>query len=320
MVPDQTLTETVPIPETTSNVATPQQQVCPSDPGQPLVEPEALQTMNYEGTGPDEADTIADGTGVTVAIDGMNELAGNPNFTRPNGQHVVEDAPDYNPADIPNDGSLDEWFGDASSVAAQGTVTYDYSSELPFSGLPKGCTFVIKGDAPGATLVDLSLVDPVGGDLRPGRDQGRDHQPVGVVGDRRHAERDHEPARRRDLGVLRRAAAPRCATADDAAVAAGVTVVASSGDEGFDNTFISPADDPDVIGVGATTDLRRDGPGVRVHLAGPTTTSRRCPRPAPGSRPRCPTRPARSSTWLLPGTAARPPAARWSRLGARPTR
>ena len=160
VVPDETVTETVPVPQTTSNVAAPAQQVCPSDPGQPLVEPEALQSMNDVGPGPDEADTIADGSGVTVAIDGMNELAGNPNFTRPDGTHVVADAPDYNPGDIPNDPALDEWFGDASSVAAQGTVTYDYSSELPFSGLPKGCTFVIKGDATGATLVDLSVVDP----------------------------------------------------------------------------------------------------------------------------------------------------------------
>jgi hypothetical protein len=255
VVPDQTLTETVPIPKTTSNVATPQQQLCPSDPGQPLVEPEALQSMNDEGPGPDEADTIADGTGVTVAIEGMNELAGNPNFTRPNGQHVVEDAPDYNPADIPNDGNLDEWFGDASSVAAQGTVTYDYSSELPFSGLPKGCTFVIKGDATGATLVDLSLVDPAA-EL-----SDQDGQRVATIS---QSESSVIAGMENAITTLHAdvisesygGGGTALATADDAAVAAGVTVVASSGDEGFDNTFISPADDPDVIGVGATTDLR----------------------------------------------------------------
>jgi hypothetical protein len=257
VVPDQTLTETVPIPKTTSNVATPAQQVCPSDPGQPLVEPEALQNMNFEDSDPahpDEADTIADGSGVTVAIEGMNELAGNPNFTRPNGQHVVEDAPDYNPADIPNDGNLDEWFGDASSVAAQGTVTYDYSSELPFSGLPKGCTFVIKGDAPGSTLVDLSLVDPAtqlsdqGGQKFASVSQSESS----IIAGMENAITLHADVISESYG----GGGTALAIADDAAVAAGITVVASSGDEGFDNTFISPADDPDVIGVGATTTLR----------------------------------------------------------------
>lgn len=46
-------------------------------------------------------------------------MAGNPNFTRPDGSHVVPDAPDYT-ADHAND----ESYGDASSVAAQGTVVY----------------------------------------------------------------------------------------------------------------------------------------------------------------------------------------------------
>jgi Subtilase family len=258
VVPDQTLTETVPIPKTTSNVATPPRQVCPSDPGQPLVEPEALQNMNFEDSDPahpDEADTIADGSGVTVAIEGMNELAGNPNFTRPDGQHVVEDAPDYNPNDIPNDGNLDEWFGDASAVAAQGTVTYDYSSELPFSGLPKGCTFVIKGDAPGATLADLSLVDPA---VELSDQNGQKVATVSqsessvIAGMQNAVTTLHADVISESYG----GGGTALATADDAAVAAGVTVVASSGDEGFDDSFISPADDPDVIGVGATTTLR----------------------------------------------------------------
>jgi Subtilase family len=220
-----------------------------------LVEPEALQDMNFEGSGPDEADTIADGTGVTVAIEGMNELAGNPNFTRPNGQHVVEDAPDYNPNDIPNDGNLDEWFGDASAVAAQGTVTYDYSSELPFSGLPKGCTFVLKGDAPGATLADLSLVDP-SVELRAQGDQTfatvRQSESSVIAGMQNAVTNLHADVISESYG----GGGTALATADDAAVAAGVTVVASSGDEGFDDSFISPADDPDVIGVGASTTMR----------------------------------------------------------------
>jgi hypothetical protein len=256
VVPDEQVTETVPLTATTNNV-TPGPGECTTNPNKPLLEPEALETMHFEGPGSDEADRIADGTGVVVAIDGMNEIAGNPNFTRPNGQHVVEDAPDYNPADIPNDPSLDEWFGDGSSVAAQGTVTYQYSSELPFSNLPAGCTFVIKGDAPGATLVDLSLVDPA---ATVSIDNGVRVATVSqsessiVAGMENAITTLHADVISESYGSGGGSAV--LFAADDAAVQAGVTVVASSGDEGFDNTFISPADDPDVIGVGATTTLR----------------------------------------------------------------
>ena len=89
VVPDQQVTETVPLTAQATNVA-PGAGQCPTNPSKPLVEPEALQTMHYEGTGSQEADKIADGSGVIVAIDGMNELAGNPNFTRADGSHVVD--------------------------------------------------------------------------------------------------------------------------------------------------------------------------------------------------------------------------------------
>ena len=59
-------------------------------------------------------------------------------------------------------------YGDVSSVAAQGDVTYDFSTQLPFSGLPKGCTFTIQGDAPDATVVDENTLGPQG-QIRRGR-------------------------------------------------------------------------------------------------------------------------------------------------------
>jgi hypothetical protein len=256
VIPDQQISETVPLTAQASNV-TPGPGECTANPNKPLLEPEALQTMHFEGPGKDEADRIANGAGVVVAIDGMNEIAGQPDFQRADGTHVIEDAPDYNPADIPNDPSLDEWFGDGSSVAAQGQVVYDYSSELPFSNLPKGCTFVIQGDAPGATLVDLSLVDPATEvSIQNGVKVATISQPESTIIAgldnaviNMHADVISESygSGGGSIGLW---------AADDAAVAAGVTVVASSGDEGFDNTFIAPADDPDVIGVGATTTLR----------------------------------------------------------------
>ena len=265
VVPDQQVTETVPL-TAAGNQRGDRGRAgeCPTNPSKPLVEPEALQTMHFEGTGSQEADKIADGSGVIVAIDGMNELAGNPNFTRADGSHVVIDAPDYNPADIPNDGSLDEWFGDASSVAAQGTVTYDYSAELPFSGLPNGCTFVIKGDAPGASLIDLSLVDP---SVQITTDNGVQEATISqstsqIIAGIQNAALLHADVISESYGSG--GGGNLLWAADDAAVAAGMTVVASSGDEGFDNTFIAPADDPNVISVGGTTTLRLRGPGLWI--------------------------------------------------------
>jgi hypothetical protein len=189
------------------------------------------------------ANSIATGTGVIVANDGMNELAGNPNFTRPDGTHVVINAPDYTADD-----SNDEDYGDASSMAAQGTVVYQYSKALPFSDVPANCTFVIKGDAPGASLVDLSQVDtPI---LQLSQAIAGIDNAVATV----HADVISESFGTSSLPGS--ASAKLLAQADEAAVAAGVTVVESSGDSGDSGTVISAADDPAVIAAGAVDNFR----------------------------------------------------------------
>ncbi len=225
-------------------------KLCPSSPSKPFIEPEALTTMRY--TGPqrdqDQADRIATGAGVLVAIDGMNSLAGNPDLIRPDGSHVVIDSPTPNA-----DASDDEAYGDASSVAGQGTVTYDYSKELPFSGLPAGCTFKIEGDAPGATLIDASLVDtPTNANGFIDQTEAQAIQGIDNAVITEHADVISE-----SYGFSQRPGRYAAEyAADDAAVAAGVTVVVSSGDSGDSGTVSSPATDPNVIAAGATNMLR----------------------------------------------------------------
>jgi hypothetical protein len=222
----------------------------PAGPGKPLQEGEAdadVHASNGNPNAPDEANSIATGAGVVVANEGMNELAGNPNFIRPDGTPVVLDAPSYTAND-----SNDEFYGDASSIAAQGTVIYQYSGALPDATvpIPPDCTFDIKGDAPGASLVDLSdtpydpsvqtLAQVVSGVDNAVSDDGAD-----VISESFGAEY-----------VPGTADATYFESVDNAAVAAGVTVVASAGDSGDSGTVAAPASDPNVIAAAAVDNFR----------------------------------------------------------------
>ncbi len=225
-------------------------KICPTDSRKPFLEPEALQVdrVQVTGGGRDQASRVTTGRGVIVAIDGMNALAGNPNFIRRDGSHVVIDAP--NPNEDDSDG---EYYGDASSVAAQGTVVYDYSKELPYSSLPKGCTFKLRGFATGASLVDTTSLERTAAELaKPYRTEsqiiaGIDYDVLDV-----HADILSESY---GYGQVPGQYALHYA-ANDAAVKAGVTVVVSSGDSGVSGTMSSPSTDPLVIEAGGTNTLR----------------------------------------------------------------
>ena len=232
------------------------QRVCPSNASQPLIEPEALALTHFKSqpAAADDADTIATGKGVKVGLTGINALAGNPNFIRPDGEHVVIDSPTPNADDSDFGGGGDEWYGDTSAIAGQGTVTYDFSKELPYSSLPAGCTFKIEGIAPDVSLVDTGYfgqgnASSTTPELESQAIAGLDHAAIadGVSVVSESYGYGSIPGQT-DYSAIN--------AANDELVAAGITVVESAGDSGIGGTVEVPANDPNVIDAGATTSFR----------------------------------------------------------------
>lgn len=217
------------------------QQICPSNPAQPLIEPEARTVMNV-----DAANQIVDGSGVKVGIiaDGIDP--NNPDLIRANGQHVIFDYEDFSGfgPTAPTDGR--EAFLDAGTIASQGNETYDLSGFVnPAHPLPPGCTIKIKGIAPGASLAVLNVAGSNAGFFNSQIIQAIQWAVI----------HDHVNILNESIGgnPIPNTEDDPVALADQAAVAAGVTVVASSGDAGPFNNIGSPATTPGVIAAGGTT-------------------------------------------------------------------
>ena len=238
---------------------------CPADPNKPLLEPEALQTTNTAFTDPGrpQAQNLVDGKGVKVAwiADGLD--VDNPDFIRADGSHVFTDYQDFSGTDPNGAESGDEAFGDASSIAAQGLHSYDLSTYvMPHHALPAGCTITVRGVAPGASLVGLNVFGAAGTVFDSTVVQAIDYavnvDNVDVINE--SLGENTQPTQGVDATSL----------ADEAAVAAGVTVVTSTGDGGVTNTEGQPAVDPAVVSVGATTTFRdqaQTGTGGARNLA-----------------------------------------------------
>src|SRR6201996_2657595 len=222
--------------------ATDGQQLCSSSPGKPLTEPEELNSIHAQ-----QAATIATGQGVIVGNVDADTLAGNPNLIRPNGQHVIIDAPD------PTENVFsDEFNGDVSTIGAQGTVTYTYASQLPYSNIPASCTFRIVGDATGASILETGFFSDT-------NSQGQIVAPESqVIAGLQQATSNgvNVVSESYGYGALPGASDDLIEPSNDAMGAAGVTVVESAGDSGSSGTVEAPADDPNVIDVGGTNDLR----------------------------------------------------------------
>lgn len=191
--------------------------------------------------------TLITGVGVKVAYiaDGIDP--NNPDFIRPNGQHVIVDYKDFSGdgPDAPTRGG--EAFLDASTIGAQARQTYDVNSYLAVP-LSKPCRIRILGAAPGAQIVALKVFGQTYQTTTATILQAIDYA-VNVA----HVDVLNESFGR--YSTPDRGGDP-IALADNAAVAAGVTVVVASGDAGTNGTIGNPATDPELISAGATTQNR----------------------------------------------------------------
>jgi hypothetical protein len=231
--------------------ATPPASVCPKDPSKPLLEPEALQLTNTAFSTPTtpQAQNLVTGAGVKVAFlaDGID--INNPDFIRADGSHVFTDYQDFSGEGPDGPSSAEEAFGDASSIAAQGRQVYDLSAYVNVAHpLPTGCNIQIRGIAPGASLVGLKVFGnaPTAPTSRfiEAIDYAVNVAGVDVInesfGSNPYPDNGNDPI----------------TLADNAAVDAGVTVVASSGDAGTTGTIGSPASGGKAISVAATTSFQ----------------------------------------------------------------
>ncbi len=215
----------------------------------PSLEPQALQLTNtaFTDTAVAQAQNIVTGTGVTVAFlaDGLD--SNNLDLIRPDGTHVVTDYQDFSGDGLAASTAGGEAFGDVSSIAAQGVVTYDLSTYVnPAHPLPSPCNINIRGMAPGASVIALKVFAnnvTTTSNFVQAIEYAVDHG-ANVInelfGGNPYPDTSSDPI----------------SLADDEAVAAGVTVVVSSGDAGTAGTLGSPATDPNVISVGASTQFK----------------------------------------------------------------
>jgi Peptidase inhibitor I9 len=237
----------------TSSGRTPVPGTCAPDPAKPELSPQALSLIKADSSDPSAKTARSlgiDGSGVTVGYIADGVDINNPDFIRPNGQHVFVDYKDFTGTGpgAPTGGG--ESFIDSSSIAAQGNQSYNISN---YSALPlnQPCYVKVEGVAPGANLVGLVAFtgeSAFNSTILQAIDYAVSVDHVNVLNESFGA--NLFPDDDASLDLIK--------AANEQATAAGTTVTVSTGDAGVTNTTGSPSDDPSVIGVGGTTSYELD--------------------------------------------------------------